>query len=270
MSTRPHEDNVIYANFGAKQRVSSAEETGATTEMAPPRAYSPAAMRVYNAAVRQTDVGRAKRGREYANRGNVIELVPRGAGMRASVAGSQNEPFEVGMLLPTRAPRVIDAAATELVQAPRALDQLKRGNFPDSVLDVLLCESPEEIRFYCDCPDDARVCKHAVALAERAAKLIDATPTVILTMRGLSLVELEERRRFESHELMRENAAPGSEYFWSGRELPNLPEPKVAPMIDDSDIDLLHKAMQSISFTNIDQLRAVADIEDLYDQLTRM
>ena len=40
-------------------------------------------------------------------------------------------------------------------------------------------------------------------------------------------------------------------------------------MIEDSDLDLLHKAMQTISFTNIDQLRAVSDLEDLYDELTR-
>ena len=38
-------------------------------------------------------------------------------------------------------------------------------------------------------------------------------------------------------------------------------------MIEDSDMDLLHRAMQTVSFTNIDQLRAVADIEDLYDLL---
>ena len=57
--------------------------------------------------------------------------------------------------------------------------------------------------------------------------------------------------------------------FWDGHDLPDLPHPKIAPMIEDSDIHLLHRAMQSVSFTNIDQLRAVADIEDLYDDLTR-
>lgn len=67
----------------------------------------------------------------------------------------------------------------------------------------------------------------------------------------------------------KENSEEGSEYFWDGREMPRLPEPKLAPMIEDSDIDMLHRAMQSVSFTNIDQLRAVADIEDLYEELTR-
>ena len=39
-------------------------------------------------------------------------------------------------------------------------------------------------------------------------------------------------------------------------------------MIDDSDTGLLHRAMQTVSFTNIDQLRAVSDITELYDDLT--
>ena len=38
--------------------------------------------------------------------------------------------------------------------------------------------------------------------------------------------------------------------------------------IDDSDPDLLRKAMRSVSHTNLDLLRAVSDIEDLYYHLT--
>ena len=104
---------------------------------------------------------------------------------------------------------------------------------------------------------------------ERAAALIDADPTIVLTMRGVTLSSLEDRKRRAAQDLARENAEPGSRYFWAGRKLPELPRPKVAPMIEDSDIDLLHSAMQTVSFTNIDQLRAVSDIEDLYDALTR-
>ena len=41
-----HDGNVIYANFGARKRVSSAAETGGSTASAfQPRSLSPAAMR---------------------------------------------------------------------------------------------------------------------------------------------------------------------------------------------------------------------------------
>ena len=51
--------------------------------------------------------------------------------------------------------------------------------------------------------------------------------------------------------------------------MPQLPNPKIASALDDSDLDALHKAMRSISYTAIDELRAVADIEEMYDFLTQ-
>lgn len=270
MSQRPKKDNVIYANFGARKRVSSAAETGGDALEPPPsRALSPAAMRVYNAAVRQTDIGRARRGAEYAARGHVVALRAVMQGVRGEVVGSQNEPFRVAMYLPQRSSEAIRSATTALVRSPGSIAAAKAGTIAEDVLDVLLCDAPAEVTFSCDCPDGADVCKHAVALAQRAAELIDSDPAVVFAMRGLTLDELENRKRNQADDLARENAAPGSQYFWSGRDMPELPRPKVAPMIEDSDLDLLHRAMQTVSFTNIDQLRAVADIEDLYDELTR-
>lgn len=267
---RPQENNVIYANFGARKRVSSAAETGGTdVGTFRPRSLSPAAMTIYNAAVRQTDVGRAKRGAEYAARGHVVELQAVSHGVRAAVVGSQNDPFRVAMYLPRRHAEEIREATSAIVRAPGSIAAAKAGTLAEDVLEILLCRTPQEVTFHCDCPDGAAVCKHAVAVAQRTAELIDKDPSVIFTMRGLRLDELENRKRNQADDLARENAEPGSEYFWSGRELPELPRPKVAPMIEDSDIDLLHRAMQTVSFTNIDQLRAVADIEDLYDELTR-
>lgn len=265
MANRPREDNVIYANFGAKERVNSAEETGGPHYLAP--SYCPAAMRVYNAAVRQTDVGRVKRGTEYAAEGRVQGLEATRFGASARVVGSQNRPFNVAMFLPRRSREEMDTVISLLARTPGIVEKLKRGEYPEEALDVLLAASPEEIEFRCTCPDSFPVCKHAVALAERAASLIDADPVRLLRMRDISLVQLEDRKRFEAQSTARENAEPGSEYFWSGRELPALPTPRRAPMIEDSDLDLLHRAMQAVSFTNIDQLRAVADIEDLYDAL---
>lgn len=268
MSRRPREDNVIYANFNAKTRVGSAEETGGPqSDLPAPPGYSEPAMRIYNAAVRQTDVGRAKRGREYADSGRVVDLTPRENFVSANVIGSQNAPFKVVMGLPRRGRQELNYTASLIARTPA--ERIRAGEFPENTLGVLLIESPDEVSFSCTCPDGAWVCKHSVAVAMRTAALIDADPTVILTMRGMTLQSLEDRRRQEATDRARENSAPGSEYFWSGHELPTLPNPKRAPMIEDSDLDLLHKAMQSVSFTNIDQLRAVSDIEDLYDALTQ-
>ena len=270
MAQRPQEDNVIYANFGARKRVARPEETGPSVEEAGARRpHTQAANRVLNAALLRTDVGRARRGTDYADGDHVIELTPRASGVDASVAGSQNEPFAVALNLPRRSTEELSRAVNALAAEAGSVDKALRGDVSDVVLDVLLAASPEEYRFYCTCPDSAPVCKHAVAVAEKTAELIDADPTVIFTIRGISSVTLQQSVRAQKDEVVKENAAEGSEFFWSGRDLPDLPQPKVAPMIEDSDIEMLHRAMQTISFTNIDQLRAVADIEDLYDELTR-
>lgn len=265
-------DNVIYANFGARKRVSSAAETGGPEPVSTPAAavsesLSPAAMRVVNAAVRQTDVGRAQRGQQYAADGHVADLRVRPDGVEGFITGSQNEPFFTSVSLPRRTPTELRRALEQLAALPGGMQRADRGEFPDSVLDVLLASSPEEFRFVCDCPDNAAVCKHGVALAQAAAQRIDAEPATVFALRDLSIGAVEETIRLGAHSIAEENAAEGSNYFWSGRDLPALPHPKVAPMIEDSDMDLLHRAMQTVSFTNIDQLRAVADIEDLYDLL---
>lgn len=271
-----HDGNVIYANFTTKTRVASAAETGpaAAGETHPSRGgaarsgFSDAAMRVINAAVRQTDAGRVKRGRAYAEGGNVVALRLGAGRVDAEVVGSQNEPFATGLLLPPRTQGELQEALRVMAARPGPSERAARGDFPPEVLDALLASEAGDFRFYCDCPDSAAVCKHSVALAEVLARKIDAEPLSLFTLRNLSPTVVEETVRSSARSLAQENASEGSPYFWAGRELPELPRPKAAPMIDDSDTDLLRHALETVSFTNIDLLNAVADIEDLYDLMS--
>jgi len=119
------------------------------------------------------------------------------------------------------------------------------------------------------------VCKHIVAVGDKLATRADADPAVIFNMRGLDFARLERMVLEQAKTVSRESFTPSdlseeekNEIFWNGRELPKLPQPKVAPAIDDSDPDLLRKAMRSVSHTNLDLLRAVSDIEDLYYHLS--
>lgn len=266
---RPREDNVIYANFGAKRREQAPAQT-VRRAAADGTHLPPAARRVLLAALRQADDGRVQRGEAYARKGHVIELVPRPGGLDALVEGTQNEPFSTGLNLPRRNVAELESVYSYLASTPGSIMRARNGQLDDVVLDMLLAPAPEDIRFYCTCPDPVVVCKHAVAVAHQAAELMSADPTVVFSMRNVRLEVLERRVRAAASSLAEENAEEGSEFFWSGRQFPQLPAPKVAPMIADSDLELLHKAMQTVSFTNIDQLRAVADIEDLYDAMTRL
>lgn len=266
--SRLQDDNVIYANFGRKTRVSGPDEVAAVRPRRHRPAMAPAAELFLTLATERADRGRVTRGREYAQAGHVVSLEIRNGAAHARVAGSQNEPFTVAVQLPYRTTDDLAQVAAELARTPNGMRGARRGELSSRVIDTLIAEDPNDIRVRCDCPDPAPLCKHGVAVLEKLAAKIDADPLALFTFRGLDLTALEETVMAQAKEVSRE-AELDPELFWSGRDLPRLPEPRVAPALDDSDLDLLHKAMRSISYTNVDQLRAVSDIEDLYDHLCR-
>lgn len=267
MAERPRDDNVIYANFGARTRVSGPEEVAA-----PPArrraSLSPAAEMLIDVAASRADRGRITRGRQYAEAGHVVSLEVRNGRAHAQVAGSQNDPFTVTVQLPYRSADDLAVVSAELARTPNGMRAARRGEISGNLLRVLLADDANDIRLVCDCPDPAPVCKHEVAVLEKLAAKIDADPLALFTFRGLDLTTLEHAVMAQAKETSRESETD-PELFWTGRQLPDLPTPRVSPALDDSDLDLLHKAMRAISYTNVDQLRAVSDIEDLYDHLCR-
>ena len=153
----------------------------------------------------------------------------------------------------------------------------RNGVYTDEALDTLIANGPEEFRLHCSCPDPVVACKHIVAVGYQAAQRMSEHHEFILQLRDSSIARLTGMAPpTVQHEAVQPDApgevpSPGPRPepdFWEGGTLPDLPTPQVAPMIEDSDITMLHKAMQTISFTNIDQLRAVSDIEDLFYALT--
>lgn len=261
------DDNVIYANFGRKVRVEKPEETHHERSARRP-AMAPAAELLLEVATSRADRGRLTRGREYARAGHVVSLELRNGSVHARVAGSQNEPFSVLVQLPYRTTDDLAEVASALARTPNGMRGAREGKIARPVLGVLLGEDVNDIIVRCDCPDPFPICKHSVAALEKLAGKIDADPLALFTLRGMDLTSLEQAVMAQARDISRESE-DDPELFWGGRELPALPEPRTAPALDDSDLDLLHKAMRSISYTNVDQLRAVSDIEDLYDHLCR-
>ncbi len=260
---RPADDNVIYANFGAKTRVT---ETPEPRRSRPSRL--PAARRLGEVVAALTDQGRISRGRQYAVSGHVLGLEVANGRVDGRVAGSQNEPFSVTVHLPYRSTDDVARVSERLARTTNGLRLARQGTLDEEVLDILLAAQPDEVRFHCDCPDPSVVCKHSVAVVEKLISRLDTDPLLLFQLRGLDLLRLEQLVTEQAAVLNRE-AEDDAELFWQGRELPDLPDPPRSPALDDSDLDLLHRAMRAVSYTSIDQLRAVSDIEDIYDHLTR-
>ncbi|GAB3939773.1 hypothetical protein [Corynebacterium tapiri] len=263
---RPREGNVIYANFGARTRVNSADEIPrrpVATQLCP------VANRLSTLTLALADQGRINRGRQYARAGNVVELDIKNGAAHARVAGSQNSPFTTSLILPYRTADDLSTLTRTIVESHNGLARMRRGDVDDEVLDLLLAAEPQDVRFACDCPDHAGVCKHAIALADRLISRIDADPSLAFHLRGMTMQSVEQAALVHAKDVAQESSTAGSERFWEAGDLPELPRPKVAPALDDSDVELLHKAMRVVSFTSIDQLRAVSDLEDLYHHLTK-
>lgn len=281
---RPSEDNVIYANFGARRRVSTAMETSpahlpADSERGDTGPSAPSgrgklndpAWRLYSAMVRRSDPARRQRGKSYADKGNVLSTAIQPGRIVGAVAGTQNEPFTTMVVLPYRETKQIYSAVDLMASTDNSVSDARAGIFSTELLDLLFAAEHEPVRFMCTCPDSAntQVCKHGVAVAIKATEMLDDDPTALFRLRNLDLNTLERQIVDSAGKRAHEAVKEGSEFFWAGRSMPPLPDPKVAPMLADSDLELLHKAIQTISYTNIEQLRGVADIEDLYHELTR-
>lgn len=263
MSEHPSMDNVIYANFGRRTRVDQPRPAGV------PPATSTAAAWLLGGVTAEADSGRVTRGRTYARNGNVLGVEVQNGRIHANVAGSQNEPFHVTIHLPYRSTDDVAEVSAALAETPNGLKKAQQGEVDPELLAILIAEEGTELRCYCDCPDSAAICKHAVAVADVLATKMDADPMLVFRFRGLDLVRLEKAVTEQATRLGQESATGTDERFWEGRELPDLPEPKVASALEDSDLDALHRAMKLVSYTAIDQLRAVSDIEDMYDHLIR-
>ena len=306
----PQVDNVIYVNFGARDRAPVAGRDMFADPDAPshkPRrkptrarakakgTRSTAADWLTDLAFAQADSGRLSRGRGYYQAGHVInvEFVP--GAITAKVIGSQPQPFSVVIMFPPRTDPQLARLPDLISQLDGGIQAVRSGQFSPDMLKILFGGHPYKARYYCDCPDKAKVCKHIVATMMAAADRVAADPGLVFQLRGLNLADMrlpkqstksagsagsvpptpktsasagsaESAKRAEAPSP--EAIAAATDRFWNGGPLPEIPQLKTQSALADSDEHLLHKAMRTISYTSVDELCAVSDIEDLYYNLT--
>ena len=145
---------------------------------------------------------RLARGRNYARRGQVVELEVEPGVVLAKVQGSRYAPYRVrirGKALSEQQWRRV-----EKVMAARALPlaQLLAGEMPHDIEEVfaackltLFPRSHAELKASCTCPDWENPCKHVAAAYYILAERFDEDPFLIFAWRGRDKDELLERLR---------------------------------------------------------------------------
>lgn len=264
------DDNVIYANFGARKRVDKPvdHEADRIKLVRSRPLQGSAGLELRRMVQENADDGRYQRGIDYARSGHVVDIEIRNGAAHGQIAGSQNQPFAALIQLPPRSIDELNQIGRILAETAGAMERIRAGELSDELLEILLAAEADDLRCYCDCPDSAWICKHLVAFSEELAAKLDADPAAVFRLRGIELSQLERMIASSADDVARQATNEGAENFWTGRELPAVPNPKIAPAIDDADPDLLRKALRSVSHTNLDLLRAISDIEDMYHHLS--
>src|SRR5215472_10435625 len=169
---------------------------------------------------------RLDRGRNYARRGQVLDLEVRRGVVDARVQGSRVRPYRVRLAVETldeadweRAER---AMAAKAVFAARLL----AGEMPHEIEQTfaacrlsLFPTSASQLASSCTCPDAANPCKHVAAVFYLLAEAFDGDPFLVFAWRGRTREELLERLAALRRPVRRDPAPDASDEVVGGPSL---------------------------------------------------
>lgn len=137
---------------------------------------------------------RLPRGRTYVRNGAVCHLVIEEEIVHAKVCGS--ELYELSIHFDPLAPDRWDALKKQCRGKIGSLIELLQGKLSDDIMtrvtdpDTGLFPGPDEIRFNCNCPDWADMCKHVAAAMYGIGVRLDTEPELLFKLRGVQHEEL--------------------------------------------------------------------------------
>ena len=144
---------------------------------------------------------RLPRGRTYANRGAVRNLVVDGGRISAKVQGSRPRPYEVEVVVPPVPPADAARLIDSLTADPGLIARLLNRELDPAVLDeaqrLKIAVFPSrwsDLAMKCSCPDWAVPCKHLAAVIYLLSQEIDGNPFLVFSLRALDLPALLRER----------------------------------------------------------------------------
>jgi uncharacterized Zn finger protein len=137
---------------------------------------------------------RLPRGRTYVRNGSVCHLDIKSGRIEAIVSGSALYNISITIFpLALHKWKAVKSACTGRIGS---LIDLLRGKLDRGVMEVVsnrregLFPLPGEIKFVCDCPDSAGMCKHIAAVLYGVGARLDHSPELLFLLRGVNHEEL--------------------------------------------------------------------------------
>lgn len=135
---------------------------------------------------------RVGRGKTYVRRGLVLHLVIQEGQVYAMVQGSRKDPYEVLVKINPSSEEDLARIAEISKKHLESFESLLHGEFPKDLAVLFtrkgfgLFPSPNEIGFYCSCPDHADMCKHVAATLYGIGSKLDEDPQLFFTLRQIN------------------------------------------------------------------------------------
>ncbi len=159
---------------------------------------------------------RISRGRTYVRNNAVLDLKISNGFVKGMVQGSIAKPYIVTVHIDTLSYMKWHQVMELCNHRIDSLEQLIEGKFPKE-LEVLftgkkygLFPAPKEIRFMCNCPDSAIMCKHVAAVLYGVGTRLDANPMLFFELRDIDGKELVKKSMEIKLENMLKNAGKKS------------------------------------------------------------
>jgi len=137
---------------------------------------------------------RLPRGRTYARNGSVCHLKILPGKIKAIVSGS--ELYNVVINIKPLKKSVWKSIKKQCSGKIGSMLELLQGKLSDYVMGIVtkrnngLMPLPGEIKFGCDCPDWATMCKHVAAVLYGIGNRLDTQPELLFVLRGVDASEL--------------------------------------------------------------------------------
>jgi uncharacterized Zn finger protein len=140
------------------------------------------------------DIGaRLARGRGYARKGQVLDLVIDSGTVSARVQGSRRVPYKIVIALKPIAARNWKRLGKAVAADAWSAARLVAGEMPETLEDTfktlgvpLLPAKRNDLTTSCSCPDWSNPCKHVAAVYYLLGEVFDRDPFLLFRLRGLS------------------------------------------------------------------------------------
>jgi uncharacterized Zn finger protein len=143
--------------------------------------------------------GRLTRARNYARKGQVVDLAIAAGVVRASVQGSMRDPYDITIGIKELDAKQQKRVSAELANNAYCVAKLLAREMPPDIETIfksagvsLFPSRASELHTSCSCPDWSNPCKHIAAVYYLLGEEFDRDPFLIFRLRGIDLDTLIE------------------------------------------------------------------------------